>query len=215
MKEDATEDLTCTADDRGHPNGLDTLRIIQSTGSGVLAADTDPANNVVKRRYDPNDVGKSRQAVFSCIATASNSSGTFTESLTVIVRDAQKPAWDPAAPVLPARGADGNPPGKVGITFFVDVDVKDDALAPGARGVESGIYTIGVSGVNIASSPAIYTTRGVPPGPPSPGSQAGPLQDSQSFTVTRTRMGGQRIGIFVEDTAGNELAITLGIECAP
>ena len=211
IKEDATADLSCTADDSGHPAGLASLRIIQSTGSGALAPDSDPDPKVVARQYNPNDGGKSRQATFTCVA-APNTTGNFTANHTLIVRDAQIPAWNPNAPVLPAAGADGDPPGKIGVVFNVIVDAKDDGLAGLTRGVESGIHRIILTGApRITINPAIHTTQGVPPGPPT--ANAGPLQESQTFQLTCTAVGAQRIGIFVDDTAGNELTDDLDIEC--
>ena len=108
-------------------------------------------------------------------------------------------------------GADGAAAGNVGVGFDITVAAKD--TGPGAgRGVPSGIYEIKwTMPANITVNNATFTTSGVPKGPPD--NSAGPLNVSQTFTLTCTAVGAANVNVKVSDTAENSIALDLPVEC--
>lgn len=209
MLEGATDTLTCTATTN---QNLRTMSIFQGQGSGVLAPDSDPDPKVVVRTYTPTAAGKSRTASFSCSAVDVNGLAG-SRSLDFITRDQQAPTWNGPFPSLPPAGADGNAPGKVGVTFDVTIDAKDNG-AGGVRGTESGIHILSL----VRTIGSITVTNGiwtdpivVPPG--SPDGNSGQLDNAQTFTAQCTSAGNAALGASAVDAVGNDIVHTLPIEC--
>lgn len=181
--------VRCTASQAG------TFALTQNGLDGTLAQTNFTVDNQPFRAqtvFRPDVTGRSRGGAIECRHTPQGGGQARNTVHDVVIRETNRPTAQITIP--------GGPNKRVGTPFDVNVDVRDDPLAPG-MGVPAGLDYIFVNADGPLAGTGIIDLAGRLWGPPT--NAQGPLIYNTPFQAVCREEGDARIMIRAWDAAGN------------